>query len=102
MSFAETIELAVKASQRLARKISRGGTPTKGPNNSNRGKDDGEEVWGVDGVAMVGEVDPGAEGKVLVVVQDGAVQVDSILWLATGVGCLAIWPMTVPPLVVRR
>ena len=56
----------------------------------------------MDGVAVVGEVDPGAEGKVLVVVEDGAMQVDSIPWLATGVGCMAIWPVAALPLVVRR
>ena len=37
----------------------------------------GEELWDVEGVAVVGEVDPRVEGEVLVVVEDGAVQVDS-------------------------
>ena len=65
-------------------------------------KGDGEEMWGVDGVAVVGEVDLGVEGEVLVVIDDGAVQVDSTHWLATSVGCVVIWPVTVPPLVARR
>ena len=67
-----------------------------------RAKGNGEEIWGVDKVAVVGEVDPRVEGEVLVVVEDGAVQVDSTHWLATCVGCVAIWIVTVPPLVVRR
>ena len=57
---------------------------------------------GMDGVAVVGEVDLGAEEEVLVVVEDGAVQVHSAHWLATGVGCVAIWPVTIRPLEVRR
>ena len=65
-------------------------------------KGDGEEVWDVEGVIVVGEADPGVEGEVLVVVEDGALQVDSTHWLATGVGCMAIWPVTVPPLVVHQ
>ena len=56
----------------------------------------------MDGVEVVGEMDLGVEEEVLVVVEGGAVQMDWIPWLATNVGCVAIWPVTVPPLVVRR
>ena len=45
------------------------------------------------------EVGPGIEEGILVVAEDGVAAVDSIPWLATGVGCMAIWPVTVPPLV---
>ena len=66
-------------------------------------KDDGEvEVDMVEDVVVVGE-DHGTEEGVPVVVEDGAVQqMDLILWHATGVGCVAIWPVTVPPLVGRQ
>ena len=48
------------------------------------------------------EVGPGVEEGILGVAEDKAIAMDLIPWLATGVGCVAIWPMTVPPLVVRR
>ena len=65
-------------------------------------KDDGEVVVDVvEDAVLVGE-NHGTEEGVPVVVEDGAVQVDLIPWLATGVGCMAIWPMTVPPLVARQ
>ena len=37
------------------------------------------------------------EEEAPVVVEDGVVEVDLIPWHATGGGCMAIWPMTVPP-----
>ena len=53
-----------------------------------------------DAVVVV-EVDPGAEGEIQA--EDGdVVPVGLIPWLATGVGCVAIWPVIVPALVVRR
>ena len=45
------------------------------------------------------EVDPGVKGGVLA--GEDAILVGSIPWLATGVGYMAIWPMTFPTLVVR-
>ena len=46
------------------------------------------------------EVDLGIEEGVLV--EKDAIPVGLIPWLATNVGCVAIWPMTVPALVVHR
>ena len=64
-------------------------------------KDVGEEVQDVVGDAMVEEeVGPGIEKGILVAVDATAV-VGLIPWLATGVGCVAIWLVTVPPLVAR-
>ena len=48
------------------------------------------------------EVDPGVEEGVLVLAEDGAAAMDSIPWLATSVGYVAIWPMTIPTLVARQ
>ena len=61
-------------------------------------KDFGEVVVDVGEDAVVVGEDHGIEEGVLAVVEDGVVQVDSIAWLATCVGCMAIWPVTVPPL----
>ena len=47
------------------------------------------------------EVGPRIEEGILVATEDAAI-VDLIPWLAISVGCVAIWPMTIPPLVVRR
>ena len=52
--------------------------------------------------AMVVGGDHGTKEGVPMVVEDGAVQVDSIPWLATSVGWVAIWPVIVPPLVARQ
>ena len=46
------------------------------------------------------EVDPGVEVGVLA--EECAILVGSIPWLVTGVGCMAIWPITIPALVVHR
>ena len=46
------------------------------------------------------EVDLEVEEEVLA--EEDAVPVGSIPWFATSVGCVAIWPVTVPALVVRR
>ena len=52
-------------------------------------------------VVMVIEVDSGAEGEVQA--EDGdIVPVGLISWLASNVGCMAIWPMTIPLLVVHQ
>ena len=52
-------------------------------------------------IVVVVEVDPGAEGEVQA--EDGdVVQVGLIPWLATSVGCMAIWPVTILALVVHR
>ena len=56
-------------------------------------KDVGEVVGDVVEDAVVVGEDYGIEEGVPVVVEDGIVQVDLIPWLATSVGCVAIWPM---------
>ena len=68
------------------------------------GKDVGEEMQVVAGDAMVAEdeVGPRVEERILVVVEDEAAAVDLIPWLSTSVGCMAIWPMVVPPLVFHQ
>ena len=48
------------------------------------------------------EVDLGTEDAALVVEEDVEEVLDSILWHATVVGCVAIWPVTVPLLVARQ
>ena len=65
-------------------------------------KDDGEVVMDVVEVAMVVGEDRGVEKGVLVVVEDGVVEVYLIPWHATGMGCVAIWPVTIPPLVAHQ
>ena len=65
-------------------------------------KGDGDEVVDVGEDAVVVGEDHGAEEGVPVVGEDGVVQVDLIPWHATGVGCMAIWPVIVPPLVDRQ
>ena len=47
------------------------------------------------------EVDLGIEEGILVAIE-ATVVVGLLPLLATSVGCVAIWPMTVPPLVVRQ
>ena len=54
----------------------------------------------VEGAAVVA-VDRGVEQGVSVVFEDGVVEVRLIPWHATGVGCMDIWPVTIPPLVGR-
>ena len=54
----------------------------------------------MDGDAAVRvEVDPGVGNEALA--EEDAVLVDLIPWLATDVGCVVIWPVTVPTPVVR-
>ena len=67
-------------------------------------KDGGEEMQVMARGTMVAEdeVDPRIEEGIRVVAKDGVAIVDSILWLATSVGYMGIWPATVPPLVVRQ
>ena len=55
-----------------------------------------------DALVAEGEVGPRVEEGILVMAEDKTATVDSILWLATNVGCVAIWPVTIPPLVVHR
>ena len=56
------------------------------------------------GIVVEGEVDLGTEDAVLV--EEVEVEVleilDSIPWRATVVGCVVIWPVTVPLLVARQ
>ena len=49
------------------------------------------------GVVVEDEMDPGTEDAALVMEEDEVEMLDSILWHATIVGCVAIWPMTAPP-----
>ena len=64
-------------------------------------KDAGEALVDVVKAATVVGEDRGVEDGVSMVVEDGIVEVDLIPWHATSVGCVAIWPVTVPPLVGR-
>ena len=60
-------------------------------------------MQGMDRDAVVeDEVDPGTEDAVLVVEEAEVEMLALIPWRATIVGCVAIWPMTVPPLVARQ
>ena len=67
-------------------------------------KDVGEELQVMVGDTIVAEdeVGPRVEERILVVAEDKAAIVDLIPWLAIGVGCVAIGPVIVPPLVVRQ
>ena len=79
-----------------------GGNQSRGPNQSNWGRGQWRcNPSRVGDVVVVVEVDPGTEGEVQAEGGD-VVPVGLIPWLATGVGCVAIWPMTVPALAVRR
>ena len=65
-------------------------------------RDIGEEMQDVARDAMVEEeVDLGTEEEILAVEDAEAGVVDSIPWLVTDVGYVAIWPVTAPPLVAR-
>ena len=48
------------------------------------------------------EVDLGTEDAVLVVEEAEVEMLDLIPWHATIVGCVAIWPVLVPPLVAHQ
>ena len=48
------------------------------------------------------EVDPGTEDAVLVVEEAEVEMLDLIPSRATIVGCMAIWTVTIPPLVARQ
>ena len=54
------------------------------------------------GIVVEDKVDLGTEDVTLAVEEDAEEVLDSIPWRATIVGCVAIWPVTVPPLVVRQ
>ena len=64
-------------------------------------KDVGEALVDVVEHAAVVGVDNGVEEGVPMVLEDGIVEMDLIPWHATGVGCVAIWPVTIPPLVAH-
>ena len=60
-------------------------------------------MQGVAGDAVVeDEVDPETEDTVLVVEEAEVEMLDLIPWHATLVGCVTIWPVTVPPLVAHH
>ena len=62
-----------------------------------------EEMNDVVGGAVVeDEVDPGIEDTAWVVEEDEEEMLDSIAWHATVVGCMAIWPVTIPLLVADQ
>ena len=75
---------------------------SQGPQVSQIGaEDDGTISLVVVGDAVVEiEVDLGVEEGVLA--EEGSALVRLIPWLATGVGCVAIWPVIVLAFVVRR
>ena len=54
------------------------------------------------GAVVEDEMDPRTEDTTLVVKEVDLEVLDSIPWHATIVGCIAIWPMTVPPLVAHQ
>ena len=54
------------------------------------------------GAVVEDKVDPGIEDATLVVEEDVEEILDLIPWCATIVGCVAIWPVTVPLLVARQ
>ena len=56
----------------------------------------------VGGAVVEDEVDLGIEDAALVVEEDMEEVLDSILCHATIVGCVAIWPVTIPLLVARQ
>ena len=102
MSPVETTELAVKASQRPAGKVAGGRICQRAQPIQIGAKGDGEEMQGVAGGAVVEDVvDPGTEDAVLVVEEAEVEMLDLISWHATIVQCVAIWPVTIPPLVAR-
>ena len=99
----EMTELAVKASRRLAGKVRGGGTTTQGPTNSNWGqgrwrgnvaRGRGRSGGGRCGFWNGGRNFGGGRGR--------SGNVGLIPWRATIVGCVAIWPVTVPPLVPHQ
>ena len=53
-------------------------------------------------VVVEDEVDSGTEDAVLVVEEVEVEMLDLTPWRATIVGCMAIWPVAVPPLVARQ
>ena len=103
VSLAKTTELVVKASQRPAGKVQEEEICQRAQPIQIGAKGDGEEMQGVAGGAVVEDVvDPGTEDAVLVVEEAEVEMLDLIPWRATIVGCMAIWPMTVPPTVARQ
>ena len=53
------------------------------------------------GAVVEGEIYLGTEDEALVVEEEEEEILDIIPWHATVVGCVAIWPVTVPLLVAR-
>ena len=100
VSLAETTELAVKASRRPATKTGSSGNATKRPKYNQIGAEDFgvvewdvgegkvvEGIWGIRVDVVVEQVDEEEEEVEVPVL---------IRWRVTGVGCMAIWPVTVP------
>ena len=54
------------------------------------------------GAVVEGKVDLGIEDATLLVEDAEEEMLDLIPWRATIVGCVAIWPVTVPPLVAHQ
>ena len=96
MSLAETTELVVKSSKRLLVEVI-----SQGAQVSQIGAEDDGKISPVvvgDTVVEI-EVDLGIEEGVLA--GEDVVPMRLIHWLATGVGFMVIWPVTVPALVVN-
>ena len=70
-------------------------TSQRAKTNPVKGEDNGEViVVGEDAAVLpIGEHSVGEDG---ILVAEDADQVDLILWRATGAGCVAIWPVTLP------
>ena len=101
-----TIELAVKASRRLATKTGSSGVGHKGPNTIksgqkilawwNRGAGEAKEVEGWGTLVAVEEDHGGRRGG------RGANMPVLILWHVIGAGCMAIWPCGCPQALVSQ
>ena len=108
VSLAETTELAVKASCRPNWILSTAGNQTKGPNQQNggqgqwrgrgglRGRFRGGSSVGSSGTSKGNAGGRKGRGWTLVILRT------MILLLVIGVGCVAIWPVTVPKLEQRH
>ena len=101
---AETMELAIKASRRPSWKASTTGNQAKGQTIKIRAETNGEEVEEQKEEEVVDRCPCEVEDQEE---DDRVPDVEEIpqiltLWRATGVGCMAIWPVTAPKPVHSR
>ena len=104
VSLAETTELAVKASRRLAMKTGPSGNGQKGPSTSNRGRGFSHGGMGRGRMQRSGRAGNfGGRGRGSSGRRGEEVAAPILIhWLVISVGCLAIWPVTVPPPTASR